>query len=165
MLRSQLIPWQNPVSLFDSIRRDMEALFNRVFDGWEWSEPFPTSPRMEYVPRVESYNDGRTLHIRADLPGVDPKDVEITVTGDQLTLKGERRAEQETQNGNYFHREICYGRFVRTFPLPSGVKAEDIQATYHNGVLDIAVPLPESLVVKQIPVQIESGEVRQQLAA
>ncbi|HXG24105.1 MAG TPA: Hsp20/alpha crystallin family protein, partial [Chthonomonadales bacterium] len=116
-------------------------------------------------PVMESYVDGKTLHLKADLPGVDPKDVELVVEGRQLTLKGERKAEQKAENGNYFHREVRYGRFARTFLLPEGVKAEDIQATYRNGVLEIAVPLPESLIAKQIPVQTVSEEAPRQLAA
>jgi HSP20 family protein len=143
----------------------MDALFNRVFDGREWAGTSEAPLWTGYSPLMESYVEGKTLHIKADLPGIDPKDVEIVVEGRQLTLKGERKAEQETQNGNYFQREVRYGRFARTFPLPEGVKAEDIQAAYRNGVLEISVPLQESLVAKQIPVQTESREAHQQLAA
>jgi len=165
MMRSELMLWRNPVSLLDSLRHDIDALFNPVFDSQEWAGTFEAPMRTGYSPLMESYVEGKTLHIKADLPGIDPKDVEIVVEGRQLTLKGERKAEQETQNGGYCHREVRYGRFARTFPLPEGVKAEDIQAAYRNGVLEISVPLPESLVAKQIPVQTGSGEAPQQLAA
>jgi HSP20 family protein len=164
-MRNELMLWRNPISLLDSFRQDVEALFNRVFDGREWAGTFEAPMWTGYSPVIESYVEGKTLHIKADLPGVDPKDVELVVEGRQLTLKGERKAEQETQNGNYFHREVRYGRFARTFALPEGVKADDIQATYRNGVLEIAVPLPESLVAKQIPVQTVSEQASQQLAA
>jgi HSP20 family protein len=143
----------------------MEALFNRVFDGWEWSGTFETPLRTGYFPATESSVDGKTLHIRVDLPGVDPKNVEIVVEGRQLTLRGERKAEQETQNGDYFHREVRYGRFARTFRLPEGVKAEDVHAAYRHGVVEISVPLPESLVAKQISIQTGRKEEPQQLAA
>jgi HSP20 family protein len=165
MMRNELMLWRNPISLLDSFRHEMEAFVNRVFDGREWAGTLEAPMWTGYSPMIESYVDGKTLHLKADLPGVEPKDVEIVVEGRQLTLKGERKAEQETQNGNYFHREVRYGRFARTFLLPEGVKAEDIQATYRNGVLEIAMPLPESLVAKQIPVQTASEEEPRQLAA
>lgn len=165
MMGNDLMLWRNSVSLLDSFRRDMETLFNRVFDDREWAGTFEAPMWTGYSPVIESYVDGKTLHIKADLPGVDPKDVEIVVEGRQLTLKGERKAEQETLNGSYRHREVRYGHFARTFLLPEGMKAEDLQATYRNGVLEISGPLPESLVAKQIPVQTVSEEAPRQLAA
>jgi HSP20 family protein len=122
MLGRELITWQNPFSLLDPFRRDMDELFHRVFGDWERAGT-PWAP-MGYVPQVESYTEGNTLHLKADLPGIDPQAVEITVEGTQLTLKGERKAEQEAKDGAY--REVRYGSFVRTFPLPEGVKADEI---------------------------------------
>jgi hypothetical protein len=99
---------------------------------------------------------GRTpLYIKADLPGIDPRDVEITVEGTQLTLKGERKAEHEGHESNYFHREVRYGGFVRTFTIPEGVKAEDVQATYRNGVLELSVPLPGAMLPKKVNIAVE----------
>ena len=161
MLGRELTPWQHPFGLLSSFRRDMDELFSRFFGDWErggtaWAP-------MGYVPQVESYTEGNTLHIKADLPGIEPNAVEITVEGNQLTLKGERKVEHEAQEGAY--REVRYGSFVRTFPLPAGVKAEAVQAHYRNGVLDIAIPLPASLQSKKVPVEIAGGEARKQIAS
>jgi len=117
-----------------------------------------------YVPQIDSYLDGNTVCIKADLPGVDPKEVELTVKDNQLTLKGERKEEQEQKNGNRLYQEIRYGAFARTFPLPEGVKAEELQARYHNGVLEITVPLPAAQMPKKVLVQI-AGEERQSIAS
>jgi HSP20 family protein len=142
----------------------MDDLFNRFFGDWERAGT-PWAPMSAgYYPRIESYVDGNTLHIKADLPGVEPKDVEIAVEGNLLTLKGERKAQQEMKEDNYLRQEVQYGSFVRTVTLPEGVKADDVHATYHNGVLDVTIPLPDSLVAKKVPIQIES-EAPKQIAA
>jgi len=80
------------------------------------------------------------------------------VEDNQLTLKGERKAEQEQQNGNRLAQEVQYGAFARTFTLPEGVMAEELQARYHNGVLEMTVPLPAAKLPKKVPVQIKSEE-------
>lgn len=160
----ELTPWRNPFSLLSSFRREMDDLFNRAFADWERAGTQPALMSAGYLPPIESYVQDNTLHIRADLPGINPTDVEITVEGNQLTLKGERQAEREAQEGNYFHREVSYGSFARTFTIPEGVKAEDVHATYRNGVLELSVPLPASMVAKKIPVEVASEE-RKQIAA
>jgi len=117
-----------------------------------------------YAPRIESYVEGNILHVKADLPGVGPQDVEITVEGTELTLKGERKAQQERKEDSPLRQEVQYGSFVRTVTLPEGVKADEVHATYHNGVLDVTIPLPDALVTKKVPIQIES-EAPKQIAA
>lgn len=87
--------------------------------------------------RVEDYVEDGTYVIRAELPGIDPeKDVEITVEHDMLTIRGERREESKDKN----HREFHYGSFRRSISLPAGAKAEDITASYTDGVLEVRVP-------------------------
>jgi HSP20 family protein len=125
--------------------------------------PRPAAPAV-YVPQIASYVDGNSLCIRADLPGVDPQEVELLVEDNQLTLKGERKAEQEQQNGNRLTQEVQYGAFARTFTLPEGVMAEELQASYHNGVLEVTVPLPAAKLAKKVPVQIK-GEEPQAIAS
>lgn len=160
----ELTPWQNPFSALTSLRRDMDELFTRFFGNWEQTGTPWALMSGEYTPRIESYVEGHTLHIKADLPGVDPKEVEIAVEGNQLTLRGERKAQQEVKEDNYLRQEVQYGSFARTVLLPQGVKADNIHATYHNGVLDVTIPLPDSLVAKKVPIQIE-GEAPKQIPA
>jgi len=123
----------------------MDDIFSRFYSDWERTGTSWVPMSLGYYPQVESYIDGNTLHVKADLPGVDPKDVEITVEGTLLTFKGERKGQQETSEGNYLWQEVQYDSFVRTLPLPEGVKAEDVQAVYHNGVLDVTIPLASSM--------------------
>jgi len=101
--------------------------------------------------RVEDFTEEGTYVLRAELPGVDPdKDVELKIEGDMLTIRGERREEQKDKN----HHEFHYGAFSRSIPLPSGVRPEDITATYTDGVLEVRVPArTEEAVTRTIPVQ------------
>jgi HSP20 family protein len=85
----------------------------------------------------------------------------VTVEGNRLTLRGERKAEHEGAEEGYFHCERHYGSFVRSFTIPEGVKAEDIHAKYHNGVLELSVPLPASVLPKKVNIAIE-GQANQQ---
>ena len=96
--------------------------------------------------RVEEFEQDGTLVVRAEMPGIDPdKDVEITVGDGMLTLRAERTEEEEETSKKHFHRkEIRYGGFFRTLPLPEGVKEDDISASYKDGVLEIRVPVAEA---------------------
>jgi HSP20 family protein len=162
----ELTPWQTPFSHWSSLQREMNELFSRFFGEGEQAGAAWASPSAGYVPQVESWVRDHTLYIKADLPGIDPKDVEVTVEGNRLTLRGERKAEHEGKEGNYFHREVRYGSFVRTMTIPEGIQAEDVQASYRNGVLELTLPLPAAMLPKKVNIAIESeGNGRKQIGA
>jgi HSP20 family protein len=96
------------------------------------------------------------LVVRADLPGVDPKNVEITVSGDQLTIRGKRERVHEEKEHNLIHREVSYGSFERSLRLPEGVKPEEIKAAYHHGVLELTIPVSDQPKTRKVPVQVET---------
>jgi HSP20 family protein len=137
------------------MHREMNHMFSRFFGEGEQVGNQWLSPGESFVPRIESAVRENTLYVKADLPGIDPKDVELTVEGNQLTLRGERKAEHEGKEDGYGYREVQYGSFVRSFTIPEGVKAEDIQATYHNGVLELSIPVPASMQPKKVNIAIE----------
>lgn len=110
------------------------------------------------VPKVESYIDNNTLVLKADLPGVDPKDMEVSFEGNCLSIKGQRKMDHERTAEHSFHREVQHGSFLRTFTLPEGVNADELKASYTNGVLEVSVPLPETMVPRKIPIALASGE-------
>jgi HSP20 family protein len=122
--------------------------FSRGLFG-ELLEPLPARPAIET--RVE---DGKFI-VRADLPGIDPKDVDIKVVGDVLTIKGSREEKRETKKADYVRREIRYGSFERSISLPKGIKAEDLKATYHAGVLELNAPMPKEAIPKEVKIQVE----------
>ncbi|MGE0679488.1 MAG: Hsp20/alpha crystallin family protein [Candidatus Binatia bacterium] len=167
VLMAELTPGRSFGSL-SSLRRDMDAFFDRV---WEDFDRFFTggkrgvSPRSwardAYAPPIESYVDGNTFVIKADLPGMELKDIELAVEGNRLRLKGERKAIDEQRNGDYFHREVHYGAFHRLIPMPEGVKVDEVQARYHDGVLEITMPAPETLATKRVPIEIANAAPKQ----
>ena len=94
--------------------------------------------------RVEEFDQDGTVIVRAEMPGIDPdKDVEISVADGMLTIRAERTSEEETSKKHFHRKEIRYGAFSRTLPLPDGVKEDDIKASYKDGILEISVPIPE----------------------
>jgi HSP20 family protein len=107
------------------------------------------------VPAVESHVDKDTLIIKADLPGIDPKEVSISVTGNQLTIEGERKREEKKEEKDYLYREVAYGKFARTMTLPEGVNADQVKASCKNGVLEISMPAPKQLTSKKIQIEAQ----------
>ena len=161
MLGRELTPWQTPLRAITEMQREMNHLFARFFGEGEEAGNQWLSRSASYVPQIESSVRENTLYVKADLPGIDPKDVEVMVEGNRLTLRGQRKAEHEGAENGYVHREVQYGSFVRTFTIPEGVKAEEIQAKYHNGVLELSVPLPAAALPKKVTIAIEGQENKQ----
>ena len=110
---------------------------------------------------METYRKDGNYVIRVDLPGVDPKDLEVHLEGDLLTIKAERKAEEKGPE----YRETFYVKFELAVTLPHGVKAEKITARYEHGVLELVVPLPVELSGKKIPIQIEASKTIESKAA
>jgi HSP20 family protein len=153
--------WSIPLRNLNT-SRDIDELFSLFLGDWDQAGAPGRSVPTGYVPQSDSYLDGNTFRIRTDLPGIDPQDVELTVKDNQLTLSGERKIAHE--NGNRRQQEVRYGAFARTFTLPEGVRAEEVNARYHNGVLEITMPVPGAQMSKKVPVQI-AGEEHQSSAS
>jgi len=137
-------------------------MFNRFFNL--------RSPQEEqtltegFVPAIETSidKDGKKFQCQVMLPGVDPKDVNIQVLGNTLSISGERSSSRETKESDYLHREITYGTFQRLIELPEGVDKDKLTAEYRNGVLEIAAPfsaaaLPRKIEVKSLPTAKGAG--------
>jgi len=101
---------------------------NRMFGTQSWQ------------PTVDIIDQDKVLLFRADLPGIDQKDLEVTVDEDCITLKGEVNAETEKENRNYYRRERSFGSFTRVVPLSVPVKPEEANATFRNGLLEVVLP-------------------------
>lgn len=95
----------------------------------------PDGRRFEFTPAVDIYEDKEAIHVKAELPGVKAEDVQVTVENNVLTLKGERKLEQETKKEGYHRIERSYGSFTRSFALPNTVNTENIEAQIKDGVL------------------------------
>lgn len=143
---------------FEEIRR-MQREMDRLFDRVLGSETLRGGYIGTWMPAVESYTKDGELVFRAELPGVDPKDLEVSVSDRELIIKGERKAEKGAKEENYLYREIAYGAFERRFLLPEGVKTDDLKAKFANGVLEITVPAPA--IQKPRKIEIETKEAKQ----
>jgi len=142
-----LTPWR-PFEDLERWRRGLEGRLPRMFEGW----PFERRER-ELVPPIESFVKDHTLVLRADVPGMDAKDIDVSVLGNVITIKGERRDEKEAKEDDYVRREISYGAFRRQMTLPDGVAAGQIKAEFKNGVVEITMPVAEELHAQKVPVE------------
>ena len=129
---------------------DVDDLFLRFFDGvTDEAVQRPAS----WLPAAEGRIEDGTYVIQLALPGVDPRDVAVSLMDNVLTVKGERRAEPDTTGKDYFVREVVYGAFQRSFELPEGVDAAQVEAKYANGMLEVRVPAPRAAMPRMIEVK------------
>ncbi|MHB8896441.1 MAG: Hsp20/alpha crystallin family protein [Candidatus Geothermincolia bacterium] len=110
----------------------------------------------QWSPAVDIYEAGDSLVVEAELPGIDPKDIDVTVDDGVLTVKGERRHESEVKEESYHRIERAYGLFQRSVRLPAEAEPDKIKASYDSGVLKITVPKAEPKKPKAVPVTIET---------
>ena len=138
-------PFRGMVSLRDAM--------DRLFD-----ESFIRRPRIwpeiqEGDLPLDMYQTDKDVVVKASLPGVTPEEIDISITGDALTIKGEHKEETETKKEDYFRKEISYGTFTRTVALPVPVKADKAEANFENGVVTLTIPKAEEAKPKQIKVK------------
>jgi len=137
-------------------------VFNRFLN---WRSPHDEHNLAEgFMPAVETRidRDGKKFYCQVMLPGVDPKDLNIQVQRNALTISGQRSSTRETKDSDYIHREITYGSFQRTIELPEGVEADKVTAEYRNGMVEISAPissaaLPRRIEVKSLPTAKGAG--------
>ena len=130
---------------------------------WDWPEEdiFRDLPEMKgwgkenWVPKVETYKKNGQFVIKADLPGVEAKDIHVGVEGGCLTIRGERKVDKEIKKKNLRGREVFYGTFQRSLPIPEDLKIDGVKAKYHDGVLEITAPLEKSLPSKEIKIEVQ----------
>ena len=101
------------------------------------------SDRATWMPQVETFRRGDKLVVRADLPGMKREDVNVEIEDGVLTISGERSDEREEKNDEFYRSERSYGQFCRTIPLPQGVSGDQADATFKEGVLEVAFPSPK----------------------
>jgi HSP20 family protein len=110
-----------------------------------------------WSPAVDVFETDQNIVVKAELPGVDPKDVEIRVENNTLFLKGQRKFENEVKEENYHRIERSYGSFTRTFELPGSIDAEKVSAEYKSGVLTLTLPKREEAKPKTIKINVSNN--------
>jgi HSP20 family protein len=138
---------RSPFRELARFERDMEEMFGRL-PAWSWAER-----EGGWAPAVDMVDRKDEIVLRADLPGLDEKDIEVTVQDGSLIIRGERREETEEKKEDYYYSERTYGVFARTLPLPTGVEADNVKATFKNGVLEVHLPKAKEAKGKKIEVK------------
>jgi HSP20 family protein len=143
-------PFRGASSLQDQVNR----LFNDVVE-----RTAEESSLTAWAPAVDIYETEHELMVKADLPDVDPKDLDIRVENNILTIRGERKFEKKVNEENYLRVERAYGSFARSFTLANTVNSDAIKADYQNGVLTLTIPKREEAKPKQIKVNVATPTV------
>lgn len=152
----ELKRWE-PMRELSTIQRDLDDLFRRTF-GSLTPSLLRGESRGEWFPAVNCYMKEGKYVVDVDLPGVDPKDVDISITGKTLSIKGERKSEVKKEKEGYIFHESSYGTFERSMTLPEGVEAGKAHATYANGVLHLTMPAKSEALPKKVKVEVSEEE-------
>lgn len=158
-----LIPWrskkreselartamESPLATF---RAEMDRLFDRALHQFGGAEEEYYSPLTAWTPAFDIIEGDKEITVRAEVPGVDPKNMDVTITGDLLTIAGEKQESSEERKGSTFRSERCFGKFYRRVELPSSVDTTKVAAEYNNGVLTIKLPRKPGTTPKRVPV-------------
>jgi HSP20 family protein len=145
-----IVKWESFRDLLTTQRefnRLLREAFSPVFGETEVST-------RSWAPPVDIYETEDAIVLKAELPGIDPKDVEIRVENNTLYLKGERKSEKEVKEQNYHRVERSYGSFARSFSLPSSIDAEKVKAEYKDGLLTLTMPKREEAKPKTIKIDV-----------
>lgn len=151
-----LVPWKNkrngegselaPVSEF---RREMDRLFDSFFRGMD--DDFGSLT--PWAPALDVNESDTEITVRAEIPGVEPKDLDLAVTGKSLVISGEKRESTEKKSGGVLHRESRYGSFRRAVPLSTEVDADKVAAEFKNGVLTVRLQKSPAAMPKRIAIK------------
>jgi HSP20 family protein len=144
----------DPFEEMGTLRRAMDRMLEDFFTGRRPLNGPAGQGVLAWEPAVEMYETDGEVVVKAELPNIDPKQVDITVTNDAITVKGETRQEEEKKGRNYYRRELRYGTFTRTLPLLTEVKSAEAKATYKDGVLEVKIPKSERVKPTSVKVQI-----------
>jgi HSP20 family protein len=139
-------------SVFGTLQREVDRLFDEFSRGFG---PLSTQVNQNLMPRVDMTENDKEIEIAVELPGLERKDVDISLDNDILTIRGEKKfeAEKDDKNKNYHLNECSYGVFYRVLQLPPGIDPATVQATMSKGVLTIKIPKPRQSEAKKIEVK------------
>ncbi len=148
---------RSPLADLQVASQQLNRLLDDTFRPWNWNGSTTESPLAgNWMPPVDVMEDKDQVRIEADLPGVKPEHVTISLENNVLTIRGERHQRTEEQNERVHRFERNYGLFERAFTIPGTVDAERISARYDNGVLTISLPKVERAKPRQITVQVQA---------
>ena len=146
----ELVPWK-PFGELSSFRKEMDRLWNRFAGEASFAKTFTE----EWFPSVDVLEAKNKIIVKAVLPGLEAKDVSVSISEDVLTIKGERKKEEEEKGEHYYHCESYCGSFQRSFRLPVNVQSDKIEATFDKGILKVTLPKTKEAKKKEIEVKVK----------
>jgi HSP20 family protein len=147
----ELVPWRPFGGELSSFRREMDRLWDRFFA----ETPLARRIGEEWWPSVDVSETKDNLVVKAELPGLEANDVDVSISGDVLTIKGEKKKEEEEKDEHHHYVERCYGSFQRSFRLPANVKSDKVEATFDKGILRVTLPKVEEAKKKKVEVKVK----------
>ena len=146
----ELTTWR-PLRDLDRMRSEMDRLWEAFFEG----RPRRRTDEAEWLPSVDVSETKNDIVVKAELPGMDPKDIDISLSDGHLIIRGEKKQEREENEEDYHFIERSYGSFTRSIQLPKQVKHDKINASYKNGILKVVLPKSEEAKTKEIKIRVE----------
>jgi HSP20 family protein len=144
--------WLHP---FYAFRQDMDRLMENFFRGFDLR---PFGERMEgFVPHIDVVDTDKEIKVSAELPGMDEKDVEVSLTAGTLAIRGEKKEEHEEKGKDYFRSERSFGSFSRSVTLPVEVDADKVEASFRKGVLTVTLPKTRQAVDEARMITVKAG--------
>ncbi|TLD42002.1 MAG: 17.4 kDa class I heat shock protein 4 [Candidatus Jettenia ecosi] len=147
----EITKWSRLPSI-TSLQNEMNRMFDRFFGGWDSTEPLMETSML--APAVDLSETTDKIIIKAEVPGVNPNEINIAIQHNTLLIKGEKKEEKEEKGKSFYRMERRYGNFARTIELPTSVDPDKITAEYKNGVLEITMEKKEAAKPKQISVKV-----------
>ncbi len=150
MAEKELTPWR-PFGELGTLRREMD----RLWDSFFGERPLARMWEREWAPSLDVSETKDNFVVKAEVPGIDAKDIDISLTGDVLTIRGEKKQEREEKEEDYHLLERSYGSFSRSIRLPAEVESTKIKASYKNGILRVTLPKSEKVKAKEVRIKVE----------
>ena len=145
-----IVPWK-PIDELTTLRQEVDSLWDRFFSEKPFHERYVTN---EWLPSVDLTETKDKLVVKVELPGLEAKDVELSITDDILSIRGENKEEKEEKGEHHFFVERYCGTFERKIKLPTLVKTDKIDATFDKGILTINLPKSEKAKNKEIKIKV-----------
>lgn len=152
----EVAPWR-PFSELSRMEREMERMFGDFFSrpwfGLRWPERLREIGFRE--PAIEVYEEKDDVVVKAEIPGIKKEELEVNITDDLLTIKGEKKKEEEVKEKGYYYSERSYGSFERSIEIPRAVHADKARASFKDGILEVRLPKTEEAKRKEVKLKVE----------
>jgi len=148
--RPELATW-SPFEQLSRLRNEIDNLFTSPLGEWPRTGQFFN----EWAPALDLYEDKNNVYVKAEVPGMKKEEINVSLHDNVLTISGERKFEQKTEETENYRSERFFGRFTRSVTLPIAVESDKVKASYKDGILNIALPKSEKAKPKQIEVNIK----------